>query len=232
MPVIIRAAPKSSRRELYIESAVLPLEDPNQFAAFFDELCQELKPVGLLEEDQVATIAKLLWRKHRLKVFRNAEQARAKFYRTKRKNSTPQFPSAKERALILARYIQEEEAKLGSETNGSASPDETLEDMASSLAPHMVQIEEMLCSATDSSASPDDTRADEVSESADGKEQAALRDVTVERYIEDLELMERLDASVERASGRLQKYQTKRMTGSLSRPAADHRAPRWGRVRQ
>ncbi len=96
MPVIIRAAPKSSRRELYIESAVLPLEDPNQFAAFFDELCQELKPVGLLEEDQVATIAKLLWRKHRLKVFRNAEQARAKFYRTKRKNSTPQFPSAKE----------------------------------------------------------------------------------------------------------------------------------------
>jgi len=96
----------------------------------------------------------------------------------------------------------------------------------------MVQIEEMLCSATDSSASPDDTRADEVSESADGKEQAALRDVTVERYIEDLELMERLDASVERASGCLQKYQTKRMTGSLSRPAADHRAPRWGRVRQ
>ena len=196
MPVITRTASQSLRRELYIASAVLPLESPNQFAALFDELCQELKPVGRLEEDQVAMIAKLLWRKHRLKIFRDAGQARAEFHRKERGKSV-QLSAAPEdvkaRALILAQFIQEEEDKL--------------------------------------SASPDETRARELEESEE-KEQAALRDVTVERYIEDLELMERLDASVERASGRLQKYQTKRMTGSLSRPAADHRAPRWGRVRQ
>jgi hypothetical protein len=201
MPTVFRTTPESNRRELYAESAVLsPLESPNQFVAFFEELCQELKPVGLLEEDQVATIAKLLWRKHRLKIFRDAGQARAEFHRAQRENSV--LLSATERALILARYIEEEEEA------------------------------EKLASKTETSGPPNGTRADEVEESADEKAQAVLRDVTVERHINDLEMMERLDVGAERALGRLQKYQTLRRTGSLSPRAAGHRAPAWGRVRQ
>ena len=63
MPVITRATPKSPRLDLYAQSAVLPTESPDEFAAHFQALRQELKPVGLLEESQVAVIAQLLWRK-------------------------------------------------------------------------------------------------------------------------------------------------------------------------
>jgi len=145
------------------------LESPKQFASFFDELCKELKPVGLLEEDQVATIAKLLWRKHRLQIFLDAEQAQAEFSQ---------------------KASDEYDAKAG-------------------ISPTRYWPEE----------DPKDPLV-------------ALRKLTPERHIQDLELMERLDADAERALGRLQKYQRKRMTGSLSPAAAEHRAPRWGRVRQ
>ena len=79
------------------------------------------------------------------------------------------------------------------------------------------EIEEML------RPSPDET---------DEKEQAALLKITVARYVKDLELVERLDAGVERALALLEKYQRKRMTGSLSPTPPQHRAPAWGRVRQ
>src|SRR5436309_3231721 len=76
MPIITRATPKSPRLDLYAQSAVLPTESPDEFAAHFQELRQELKPVGLLEESQVAVIAQLLWRKHRLSLFHDAASSR------------------------------------------------------------------------------------------------------------------------------------------------------------
>src|SRR6266516_3292205 len=169
MPIITRATPKSPQCDLYAESAVLPpLESPNQFAALFEELCQELKPVGVLEEDQVATIAKLLWRKHQFKVFRVVEQARAEW-------ETDEADKCMDQAALSA-FARE-------------------------------------------------IKAGEISaKSGQQKEQlAALHNLTLERYIEHLEMMERLDAGAERALRRLEEYQRRRMTGTFSPRAAGHR---------
>jgi hypothetical protein len=230
MPVTCRTTPKFPRRELYAQAAVLPSESPNDFAAFFEELCQELKPVGLLEEDQAATVAKLLWRKHRLQIFQNAEEARLARSQAKvdRMLGNPEVMlhaqlNAK-KAQLLATYVQEEEEKL--DPGKAACRDEKIQKMASEIAPHIAEIEEML------RRSPDETQADKAKKIADDKEQAALLEITVERYVKDLEMMERLDAGVDRALVRLEKYQRRRMTGSLSPPGTQHRAPGWGRVRQ
>jgi len=158
------------------------LEDAGDVYDFVDELCQELKPIGPLEEDQVATIAKLLWRKHRLRIFLLAEQARAESHRQRMEKIEAAFASPDEK---LARALAEACKK-----DDSVEDEERLQDLAD------------------------------------------LRKLNLPRYIQDLEMMERLDAAVERAVGRLQKYQTWRRTGSLARPAAEHRARRWGRVRQ
>ncbi len=61
---------------------------------------------------------------------------------------------------------------------------------------------------------------------------ADLRNLDLARYLKDLEILELLDAGIERALGRLEKYQKRRMTGSLSPPAVRHRVAGWGRVRQ
>ena len=178
MPIITRATPQSPRRDLYAESAVLPpLESPNQFAALFEELCQELKPVGVLEEDQVATIARLLWRKHRLKVFRVVEQARVEMEMGETAKSIAE--------IDLSQFARE--LKAGETSAKSGHQKEQL---------------------------------------------AALHNLTLERYIEHLEMMERLDAGAERALRRLEEYQRRRMTGTFSPRAAGHRVAGWGRVRQ
>jgi hypothetical protein len=55
---------------------VLPSEDLEQFKELCTDLENELKPSGRLEIDAVITIAKLVWRKSNLNVFRRAEKAR------------------------------------------------------------------------------------------------------------------------------------------------------------
>jgi len=54
--------------------------------------------------------------------------------------------------------------------------------------------------------------------------------ISPECYLQELELIERLDAGIERAFDRLAKYQARRKSGSL--PGSDRRNQRWGRVRQ
>jgi hypothetical protein len=45
---------------------LLPGEDPAAFKKLHQKLIDELKPVGALEEDIVADIARLIWRKQNL----------------------------------------------------------------------------------------------------------------------------------------------------------------------
>jgi len=45
-------------------------------------------------------------------------------------------------------------------------------------------------------------------------------------------LMQRLDAAIEAALVLFEKYQRRRMTGSLTAPPARRCTPAWGRVRQ
>jgi hypothetical protein len=60
----------------YAATGLLPGEDPVAFEKLHRELIAELVPNGALEDDIVATIAHLVWRKQNLSTFRIAELAR------------------------------------------------------------------------------------------------------------------------------------------------------------
>jgi hypothetical protein len=60
----------------YSATGLLPGENPAEFEKLHQALIDELAPTGSLEEDIVATMARLLWRKQNLETFRVAEHAR------------------------------------------------------------------------------------------------------------------------------------------------------------
>jgi hypothetical protein len=60
----------------YSGTTLLPGENPVSFEKLHNDLIAELAPVGRLEEDIVASIARLVWRKQNLSTYRLAEQAK------------------------------------------------------------------------------------------------------------------------------------------------------------
>jgi hypothetical protein len=60
----------------YSATTLLPGEDPAAFEKLHRDLVADLKPVGPLEEDVIADIARLTWRKQNLATFRIAELAK------------------------------------------------------------------------------------------------------------------------------------------------------------
>jgi hypothetical protein len=64
----------------YSSTAVLPGENPAEFEELHQALIAELAPRGALEEDIVADIARLVWRKKNLATFRYAEDVRAVWF--------------------------------------------------------------------------------------------------------------------------------------------------------
>jgi len=59
----------------YSATTLLPGEDPTAFETLHRALIAEFTPVGALEDDIVADIARLTWRKQNLATFRIAELA-------------------------------------------------------------------------------------------------------------------------------------------------------------
>jgi hypothetical protein len=53
----------------YSEATLLPGEDPGDFKKMHQDLIAEFAPNGRLEEETVATIAKLMWRRQNLAMF-------------------------------------------------------------------------------------------------------------------------------------------------------------------
>jgi hypothetical protein len=60
----------------YSTTTILPGENIGEFKKLHERLIAELAPEGPLEEDIVATIARLVWRKQHLATFELAERAR------------------------------------------------------------------------------------------------------------------------------------------------------------
>ena len=58
----------------YSGVTLLPGEDPAAFEALHKALIAEFTPVGCLEEDIIATMARLVWRKQNLLPYRAAEE--------------------------------------------------------------------------------------------------------------------------------------------------------------
>ena len=63
----------------YSVTGILPGESPAEFEKQHQELIAELSPNGALENDIVATVARLVWRKKNHGTFRIAENARARY---------------------------------------------------------------------------------------------------------------------------------------------------------
>jgi hypothetical protein len=83
----------------YAATALLPGEDPVAFEKLHRDLIAELVPNGALEDDIVATIAHLVWRKQNLSTFRIAELARNRCARLRSEKLPPAYdidPDAKE----------------------------------------------------------------------------------------------------------------------------------------
>jgi hypothetical protein len=67
----------------YAATILLPGEDATEFERLHGEIIDELRPNGALEEDSVATMAGLVWRKQNLGTIRIAERVRSRFVEIK-----------------------------------------------------------------------------------------------------------------------------------------------------
>jgi hypothetical protein len=66
--------PSALKHGGYSGVTLLPGEDPAAFEALHKALIAEFTPVGCLEEDIIATMARLVWRKQNLLPYRAAEE--------------------------------------------------------------------------------------------------------------------------------------------------------------
>jgi hypothetical protein len=69
--------PPAFKHGAYAATTVLPGEDPKAFERLHRDLIAELTPNGALEDDIVATIARLVWRKQNLATLRIVEVVKA-----------------------------------------------------------------------------------------------------------------------------------------------------------
>jgi hypothetical protein len=67
--------PPALKHGIYSPTTVLPGESPAAFEKLHRALIAELAPAGALEDDIVATVARLVWRKQNLTTLRTAQRA-------------------------------------------------------------------------------------------------------------------------------------------------------------
>jgi hypothetical protein len=75
--------PPALKHGAYSGTALLPGEDPTTFKKLHNDLIVEFSPFGALEDDIVATIARLMWRKQNLSTYRMASRAKDRFLEIK-----------------------------------------------------------------------------------------------------------------------------------------------------
>jgi hypothetical protein len=76
MLVVVENTHPALKHGGYSATTILPGEDAAAFEKLHRDLIAELSPKGVLEEDIVAELAHLMWRKQNLAIFGRAERAR------------------------------------------------------------------------------------------------------------------------------------------------------------
>jgi len=71
--------PPALKHSAYSGATLLPGEDQVAFKKLHDGLIAEFSPVGPLEEDIVHTMARCVWRKQNLEIYRVAEEAKNRY---------------------------------------------------------------------------------------------------------------------------------------------------------
>jgi hypothetical protein len=84
--------PPALKHGAYATTALLPGENPAAFHKLHRDVVRELSPTGPLQQDTVATLARLLWRKKNLITIRNAELARRHYAEIRSAKVPDSFP--------------------------------------------------------------------------------------------------------------------------------------------
>jgi hypothetical protein len=79
MPIRAKKNHPALKHAGYSATSILPGEDAAEFEKLHRNLIAELVPNGVLEDDIVATMARLVWRKQNLVTFRVAKLARGRY---------------------------------------------------------------------------------------------------------------------------------------------------------
>jgi hypothetical protein len=176
----------------YSATALLPGEDRAAFEKLHRDLVNELTPNGRLEEDVVATIARLMWRKQNLDNYEIAQLAvmGAELFRNERfgilsSRISPPDPAGSMAELdeLLSAAQQAGEAKGGPSSQQKQRIERAAEVVAQRIA------------AEDAIADQYSKMAEEVFEIA--------RIATLNRLVKELAVAERLDAMIDRCLKRL-----------------------------
>jgi hypothetical protein len=112
--------PNACKHGIFSRLAILPGENPKEFAALYTTLFQELKPSGATEEDAVLSIANTMWRRRRAQRFLEIQLMKDTF--------DPRHPS-----------YDESQAFTSFAAVLRARPDVAFEEFATGLRPARVQ---------------------------------------------------------------------------------------------
>jgi len=92
----LKKRPPALKHGAFSSTAVLPGENPAEFEKLYQALIAELVPVGALEENVVADIARLVWRKQNLATFSLAQGLRTVWHQLKSEKIYEKFPETTE----------------------------------------------------------------------------------------------------------------------------------------
>jgi hypothetical protein len=93
MSIRVKKSHPALKHAGYCATSVLPGENAAEFKKLHRDLIAELTPSGALEDDIVATMAGLLWRKQNLATFRIAQLARNRSGQIRSETVPPEYPS-------------------------------------------------------------------------------------------------------------------------------------------
>jgi hypothetical protein len=201
--------PIAKRHQSFMAAAVLPGENPEEFAALFDEVWSDCRPVGPVEQSLVRGIASFLWRKRRLGIFRIAEAARKEYGEFFKDGDLEAGAMSASHHRLEKRQRSLERLAKSRELLEQVKPDIVAFGLNIDKLEKQVGIDPQA-----SRAASAETTERKLAKEETETQFAILGDlISPECFIQELELRERLDAAIERAFDRLIRYQTRRITG-------------------
>jgi hypothetical protein len=221
----------------FAASPVLPGEDEEEFVALFTHLTEEFAAQGHLESDAALTMASAIWRKQNLSIYRVAAEARARyghFFRFPNDHGSLWKYDLKDMGLTLHTFIEAHNKRL--RNNDPKQSDDENDQINNCINSEDFKIDPPPLSAEDSQAyaiAEATERIVTLMSQALGSHileelkqaKAPVRDplvylallgelVTPECLIAELDMVKRLDDTIDRSYNRLMKFQAARTKSS------------------
>jgi hypothetical protein len=201
-----RRPPNALKHGGFSNLTVLPGEDKTKFVKLLEELTLEFKPSGAFEEDQVFTLAKLMWRRRNLGIYQRAEAARAEWGPYLVEDPHPQLVvdlALKSRLLAIAEQFT---AKFSNEEalENEAKFMPAVREVALATKNLLAAVDADTSTKTDSSKGLGDFVSKNIDDFTFDFRLALQGDeITPEKLIRELEVDARLDAMIDRVLKRL-----------------------------